>query len=546
VDRLALAAVAATLVVTACGGGGGSASPPPPTAASACDDPASQSVALVVDSAFASGARSELARLTTDMENDLHVCVRELDVDATTTAVQIRSQLKSWFISTGLQGALLIGDIPAVQLGDYPGLPDVVVTDSFYEVLDDAFWKDPDGNGIYNRAGDLEGEGPASILYDVDTPERTRNIWTGRLTPPRAWSSDIRVNQLRAYLNRNHAYRTGGMTYQSGMIFFDSVGHNGRADDREIDEATNNAEALTFYNSFGLFSVSPANGLSVVWNGDLVAQVAQWRELMQRPKEYAYITVHGDPENQEFSGLNYLTADDYRSTPPGTLLLDIDSCSNGAFTSANYLGGNALFSGQSLAIRAYTTEVLIVGQPVATPDRRLLAMGLTLGEIRKATGRPDISVLLGDPTLRMRRPGVGPSVSVTPSELDFPDAAASSPLPFAPRHVFTVTNTGTQPITFDMGYQSSTSWNGIGTLNRSKPAESPGYSQGIDPVFLVDPDDVARFPISLAPGEATDIGVYFVMDFANARTGKYRWKVTLTTDSPSVPVISVFATQILN
>ena len=51
---------------------------------------------------------------------------------------------------------------------------------------------------------------------------------------------------------------------------------------------------------------------------------------------------------------------------------------------------------------------------------------------------------------------------------------------------------------------------------------------------------------SLAPGEATDIGVYFTMDFANAKLGRYRWKVTLTTDSPAIPVISVLAQQVLN
>ncbi len=539
-----------------CTGSGGSASASatatvtgtPPVSGS-CSDPNSKSIALVIDSAFASRAQTELAQLAVDVNKDLGVCVRTLPVNVGTTAVQIRTQLKDWYAGANLQGALLIGDVPSVQLGDYTlgGITyPPYVTDSFYEVLDDAFWKDPDGNGIYNRTADIEGNGQPDLRYDLETPERTRNIWTGRLMPPRALTFDARVNQLRAYLSRNHSYRTGGRTYEPSMVYFNSIGNNHFSfDGADIDQATNESDAVSFYSRLGLFTAPSTTGLTVVWNSDLGAQLAQWRWSMQFSKEYAYVTVHGATDLQQFSSSDLLTSADYQATPPKALLLDIDSCNNAMFEAANYLGGHALFAGETLAVRSFTAPVFIVGRPAAAFNRRLLAMGLTLGEIHRLSALPDIAVLLGDPTLRLRQPDVGPTLDVSPSQLDFADAAASSPVPFAPSRVFTVTNTGSRAITIDQNENSGyTSWNGIGTLNRSIPAGTG--SVGIDPDFLADPADVVRFPITLAPRQSTDIRVYFVMRFANAKPGLYRWKATFSTDSPSAPTFTVYASQRLN
>ena len=561
--KLATGSAAACIALTSCGGGGGDTqvppvstpapapapSPPPPAATTgSCSDPTSRSVALVVDREFALPARNEIDRLASDIARDLTICVRTMLIDAATSAAQIRSQLKVWYGANGLQGAILIGDVPTVRMGDYT-LDGVIypafITDTFFEVMNDAFWKDPDGNGIYNRTEDLDGTGEPTLLYDGFTADRERNIWTGRLTPPRGMVLAERVNRLRAYLDRNHQYRIGQRSYQPRMLYFNSVGHNGDSTDTELDQATNRSHAEDFYNRLGLFALPVSTGLSVMWDNDLVAQTAQWRTSMQEPVEYAFITVHGAPDFQQFSPTNIpvLTSSDYQVTPPKVFLLDIDSCNNGAFETSNYLAGHALFTGDVLAVRAFTDAVLLVTPGSATFNRRLLATGMTLGEVHKNSDLPEIAVLLGDPTLKLRPQVIGPSLTINQTQLVFPDAPAASPVPLAIRRTFTITNTGMRTITIDRNENGAlTSWNSRGRLNRS--IINPfGFRQGIDPTFLLDPADVVRFPLTLAPGASDQLGIYFSMDFANPKPGMYRWRATFSTDSGSMPTFTVYTSQ---
>ena len=522
-------------------------SPPRPGAAS-CSDPASKSVALVVDRAFGAALATELARLGDDIGAELAACVRVHEIDGTTTAQQIRAQLQAWFATSKLQGAILIGDVPAVLIGDYPtgtvGTYPPLLTDEFYEVLDDAFWVDRDGNGIYDQVGDVDGDGQPTLRRDLVTGDRDRDIWTGRLTPPRGMAAADRVAALRSYLDRNHAYRTGQRSYAPTMAYFNSVGNNGITGDGEVLEDANRADATAFYQSMGLFAASPATGLSVAWSTDFDQQAAQWRAALQQPHEYAYITVHGSYDMQFAGPSTLLSGVDYRAAAPRPFLIDMDSCNNGNFLADDYLAGHALFGGESLAVRAFTDLVFTVGNPRATFQRRLLAMGLSLGEVRKVSAMPLNSVLLGDPTLRLRYVSGGPGVSLSSDELVFDDVPASTALPNIPSRTFAITNQGATPVVVEWNEQQYfTGWNGVGMLNRSIPIPGGIGGLGIDPIFVLDPDDEVRFPITLAPGASTQLRIYFPIREADPKPGLYRWKASFSTTSPANPVLTIRASQ---
>ena len=137
-----------------------------------------------------------------------------------------------------------------------------------------------------------------------------------------------------------------------------------------------------------------------------------WLAGVSSPHEYGIPNVHGTPTGEWFGGTNWLYSSSYRENPPNTLLFDLASCSNGDFTSADYLGGWALFYGGALAVRANTTPVMHVGNIGTDPDLRLMSLGLTIGETRLADVLSnEAGVLLGDPTLRLRSPAGGPEQS---------------------------------------------------------------------------------------------------------------------------------------
>ncbi|KAF0811538.1 hypothetical protein IGB42_03995 [Andreprevotia sp. IGB-42] len=506
-----------------------------------CDKPGS--VALVVDSAFATPLAAELVRLAADIQAEQNVCVHQLAITPNSSAPLVKARLKA--LAPKLRGAILIGDIPAVQEGDasvdgasYPAL----LSDAYYEVLSDAFWNDPDGNGIFNRSADVDGNGQRGLRYDLSSLARTRDIWTGRLQPPAALGIAERISLLRSYLDRNHAYRTGSKHYGSGMVYFNSVGHNTLSSDYEIDQATNLADAQAFYADTGLFAAPASTGLNVIWNNDMAMQAANWFSAINQPKEYAYINIHGAANGQEFSPTVYMGSDAYRNNPANALLVDMASCNNGMFSAADYLAGYALFYGQALAVRANTDLVFQVGRPGAGLDHRLLAAGYTLGDARRITNPIDITTLFGDPTLRLRQPTTAATLlTLSSSEMQFPDLSTSS-LPAAPSQTVTLTNTSSQVMRVYRAEGQYTAWNGQGTLNRSIMQDN-GYSQGIDPFFLLDLRNADALYATLQPGQSVPIKVYFVANFANAKPGQYSWQQQFYTDSPAMPLITVKAVQ---
>jgi hypothetical protein len=483
-------------------------------------------VALFVDQSFHGDLESEIARLAADIEADLGVStVVELVDVAQTTPEEIRATIQDLYVNIGLLGSVLIGDIPTAYWGDYsPGSKSA--TDAFYEDLDDSTWADPDGNGIYNMVVDEDGDGEYDWFHKTWIGEHNREVWCGRLLPPRTASHTERVELLRDYLDRNHEYRTGSRTYRRGMIYAESVKHNGDPSDGEDDYATVYDRAVTVMDASWLFDRSGGDELDFVWSEDLTKHMKQWLTGASRSYEYGLLNVHGSSSGQWFGASNWLYSSDYQRKPTGTLLVELASCNNGNFTHSNYLAGWVLFGGGALAVTGNTTPVFYVGGVRPNADHRLLSLGLTLGEVRRTyVLANDSGVLLGDPTLRLRQPAAGPELVVDRTHLLFPsELAAGLPHGYTQERSITLTNVGSDPIEVYYRIMSLTSLDGRKPWGNEYQSDFFVTSQ-----FEMD-------PMLLAPGESRPVNVEFYYD-GQSGPGTYRSRFILYTDSSTTPYL---------
>ncbi len=494
---------------------------------------AGATVALIVDGKFHRDLQFEIERLAIDIERDLSVRVVVDVVDgATITPSTIRARIKELYGTQGLLGTLLIGDLPTAYLGDYP-IPGAgaFATDAYYEDLDDYCWLDPDGNGVFNSVVDADGDGDFDWFLKTWIAEHNREVWSGRLLPPIGAAYADRVNMLRSYLDRNHDYRLGLRTYSRGMVYAESVTHNGETSDGEDEQATIYSRALAIMDGSWLFDRSAGDVLNFVWSDDLTQHMNLWLAGVHLPYEYGIVNVHGTETGQWFGGMNWLYSSTYRATPANNLLIDLASCSNGDFTAPDYLGGWALFAGGALAVRANTTPVMSVGRLEPDADLRLMSLGLTIGETRLTyVLSNDSGVLLGDPTLRLRVPGDGPRVSPDRTVVVFP-AGAARELTAGPAEYGEVrlTNEGAVPVTL---YHRITS---LTSRDHRMPWGDPATSFSVE----------TRFPMTLQPGETRAVQVAFTDDGQSGR-GTYRASFLLYTDSPATPYLWIGAEKTLS
>jgi hypothetical protein len=237
------------------------------------------------------------------------------------------------------------------------------------------------------------------------------DIWVGRLKPTKEGAEGL--DQLRQYLERNHAFRTGKLEFVRGMLILDDFSSE------PISESESSAEAADIerlIHKIGLYR--PQDTTQPEFMERPGKDVADLRQALQTPYELTYMNHHGTPTTQQY-GQTMLTAADIERIGPKSLFYFIWSCSNGDFTSADYVAGSYLFEGNGLAVFAPTVPVfgnIESGIPFLFP----LSLGATLGQAYQYANFLSPMVLLGDPTLSIRQPvGDGPVVQLGQDQIDF-------------------------------------------------------------------------------------------------------------------------------
>lgn len=358
------------------------------------------SILIFVDEATYSALPTELNRLAADIRSDLgaQVVIQHANY---TSAVPIRNVIKDYYNTKGLIGSILIGNIPTFTRSDG------FYTDWFYQDLSDVC--QISSNGTYIGTS-LDCNSLSTITE--------REVFVGRITPPLKGTAGIPL--IKSYLDKNHTYRTGGITYNKKLLVYPSVDIELREKGIFVTQnslETNLNYALPFLNTYsrGDVDLFQPRAASTTAKADYLAK------LKNNNYEMAIISIHGTPTTQN-TGNGEVTSLDIKAAAPNIFYVNLLSCSNGSFKEENYLAGWLLFSGNTLVVNAMSNLASVstlLSDPPAVPVYFLhsstLRLGIPLGEMARRDDSLYIAQTFGDPTLRMRPLGSGPKLAAVRS-----------------------------------------------------------------------------------------------------------------------------------
>ncbi|MCP4215480.1 MAG: hypothetical protein GY765_12570 [bacterium] len=220
-----------------------------------------------------------------------------------------------------------------------------------------------------------------------------REVSFGALVPTKMEFSPGK-EEILAYFNKLHRFRTGEITFSPRVLFSDTM------------EGNTMLEPLV-------------NGVSR-WKNNVSLEVTEGNEgqweteyldyLSTQSFEICWLTTHGSPFAHNF-GIYYSSIAEMQQLDTAVIVLN--SCSNGDFHQSDYLAGTYLATGNVLAVRAFTEPVFVFsGAPEIYdfyPGKWCYHLGLgeRIGDalrLHKANVLPT-EVLFGDPLLRLSEPG---------------------------------------------------------------------------------------------------------------------------------------------
>ena len=224
--------------------------------------------------------------------------------------------------TTGLAGAVLIGDLPSEQFERYdqfnsPGSYERFACDHYFMDLD-GVWEDNDENEIYDtHSGDMAPE-----------------IWVGRLKVSPLVSlhaGRTEASLLNDYFQKDHDYRTAQLaSNQNGMAYVDDDWRN----------------------------------LAAGWAGDLAQSVAGHVDRIDQPAtttaadylarlqsqqyESVLLAAHSSATSHSFKvGSQWtggtVTSSELAAANPQALFYNLFACASGDFTRSGYIGGEYVF-----------------------------------------------------------------------------------------------------------------------------------------------------------------------------------------------------------
>ncbi len=228
------------------------------------------------------------------------------------TPEAIRATLQSEYASSGLVGAIFVGDVPAAWM-ETSLLTSYYVshfpTDYFYMDLD-GLWNDYDTDGFYdNLSGNLEPE-----------------IWCGRISPSACLFGD-EVTFLNRYFVKNHAYRTGALSLP--------------------DRALGYLECPWYPQIQNYLNWVYSNVTFVIDENTTTA--LHYKSMLQEGYEWVHLLAHSSPwgstfflQNETYGGGSVFSHEMPHVNPQAIFVL-LNACSNAKYTETNNLGQSYLF-----------------------------------------------------------------------------------------------------------------------------------------------------------------------------------------------------------
>ena len=237
----------------------------------------------------------------------------------------------------------------------------------------------------------------------------------------------IRYSLIEKYLDKDHSYRLGNITFPKKLLVYPSVQilerNNGKSNAK-------NSLPVNVASSIDSQSRYAQQNVDTIYETDYQKQRLEYlTKLKNNRYETAIVDIHGAPDGQ-FPSQNYdaseITSKDVSGSVPNILYVALLSCSNGAFKSPNYLAGEFLFNGDTLLVTANSEETFIGGfledpplQPVFFQPLSFLNSSVPIGQMFIHDQSEYVTQIFGDPTLRIRGNSSVSQLKVSDDSVDF-------------------------------------------------------------------------------------------------------------------------------
>ncbi len=380
-----------------------------------------KTVYYLVDSDIYDDLQTEITQFIADVSQDTNSQSQVIISDENKTALEIRQTLANAFNSNNLWGAFLIGRITPAYI-QYPG-SDEQLSDHPY-ISYECPYTDEDTDGVFEAASNF------SII-----PACMPDIWLSRVYPSR--EGEAGINQIRSYLNKNHLLRNDSSYFNKEMFYHSSIGI--AEEGNTYDDFNDIFSDLLM--DHPLFSIED---LTISFDTGVYDQIDSFWDAFESNYEILNVNNHGAPtilEFKECDEINVCTAVDVSSVELAdksshVKLIDLDSCSNGHFTTPNYFAGEALFSGDTLLVIANPEVTLYFSDNLEEKFRTNyygLGLGFSFADLYSYIDPGHPRHFFGDPTIifSQRDSNNAPELAINGTvitesvkyELDFGDVA---------------------------------------------------------------------------------------------------------------------------
>ncbi len=364
-----------------------------------CND-GSCKILAIIDEGVNEELSEELNTWTQDIKNDLNMQAEFLSFSSNALPYQIKSTIAEKY-NEKVQGLVIMGDIPTMYYGGgYLG--EVYPSDYYYVDLlgycSDEYKKVPqqEYSETYTPAFTEDKNYFYEGNYKKDCMKSSqvyvKPFWSGRISP-----GSNKIDALKRYFDRNHAYRTGKLSYDKGFLGFYPIIFSDHKEEDVIFKLDNLYEKkdTKIVPIIKDPEVEEMQGVEVERLG---TSAKMYLEELKKPYEFVYYDGHGWPLSHQPN----INNEDIEESMPQAMFYDINSCSVGRFTVKDNIAGKYLYSGNGLVAFAATTPVLGGPPQITESYASALSNGLTFGEIYNLFIQNQPAHILGDPTLRMR------------------------------------------------------------------------------------------------------------------------------------------------
>ncbi len=446
-------------------------------------------ILIIVDEEVNKELDKELTVWKQDIINDLNMQVEFLVYPLNVVPYQIKSDIMKRLSQEKIKGFILVGDIPTTYYGE--GYQEEVYPSDFYyedfEGLCSDEYSSANGqkmyeiNQYYYKSKNKECKLASQIFF--------KPLWRGRISP----GSD-KINNLRNYFERNHAYRTGQLNYNKELLGFYPI------IEKAYDKDITNFVDLKIDELYNKSKVKLIPLITEKQKEDKPGVSSRlFLEELKKPYESVYYNGHGSPNFQQEN----IKSSDVEDAKPNALFYSFSSCSVGRFSVKDYLVGKYLFSGNSLIAFAPTTPIFGATGNINRKEIQALKSGLTFGEIFNLLYQGKAEHLFGDPTLVLRKQESNAKACIDSLSIDF---GKIKPGEIAEKHV-KVENLGTEELSLEMDQKEFITIPDISLFIKNykcngkiKPKESmncffrasaqtPGIYEGIINLITSDPNN---------------------------------------------------------